>query len=66
VYQNPSTEPIRNVDTDNTLVVYSVCTDSASGQSRAVQALMASPPALPSNDYLGQAGHGFRNANNNN
>lgn len=66
LYQNPSTEPSRVVDTDNTAIVYSVCNDSASNQSRAVQATINSPPPTPTGDYTGQAGHGFRNGNNSN
>ena len=66
LYQNPSAEPSRIVDTDNTAVVYAVCTDSASNQSRAVQATINSPPPTPTSDYTGQAGHGFRNGNNSN
>ena len=63
IYQNPSTET-RIADTDNTAIIYSICRDSASGQSRSVQAILASPPAPPTGDYTGQAGHGFRNGNN--
>ena len=63
LYQNPSSET-RVADTDNTAVVHSICRDSASGQSRAVQAILFSPPPQPTSDYTGQAGHGFRNGNN--
>jgi hypothetical protein len=52
-------------DSNNRIVVYSRCTDLATLQSRAVQALLSVP--LPSaNDYTGQAGRGFRNQGNQN
>lgn len=58
------TDVSRTADNDTYAVVYSVCTDTASGQSRAVQAVISSTAPLSSGDYTGQAGHGFRNANN--
>jgi hypothetical protein len=64
IYQNPSTEVSRIADTDNTVIVYASCTDSLSKQSRAVQAVLKSPPAPPVSDYTGQAGMGMRNGNN--
>jgi Tfp pilus assembly protein PilX len=63
IYQNPSSES-RTADTDNAVIVYSICADSVTHQTRSVQAYMSSPPAVPNGDYIGQAGHGFRNANN--
>jgi hypothetical protein len=63
IYQNPSSES-RTADTDNAVIVFSTCIDSVTHQARSVQAYMSSPPAVPSGDYIGQAGHGFRNSNN--
>jgi hypothetical protein len=63
IYQNPGSEA-PTVDTDNSVVVFSSCVDSITNQSRAVQAVLSSPPPAANGDYTGQAGHGFRNSNN--
>jgi hypothetical protein len=66
IYQNPSPAGIetRIADKDQAVMVYSICWDSVSHQSRAVQALLSSPTPAANGDYTGQAGHGFRNTNN--
>jgi hypothetical protein len=66
IYQNPSTEPSRIADTDNNVVVYSMCTDSSTGQSRAVQALIGSGPPAANLDYAHQAGFGSHGQGNQN
>lgn len=52
-------------DVDGQIVVYSVCTDPTTGQSKSVQAVIKTQ--VPTNtDYSGQAGYGFRGQGNQN
>jgi hypothetical protein len=60
---NGSAQEDYSTDVDNQAIVYSRCFDPISKQTRAVQGLVrASPPTAT--DYIGQAGHGFRNQGN--
>jgi Tfp pilus assembly protein PilX len=64
-YNNPGDPSGIAANGDNMLVVYAVCTDAATTQSRAVQALINVP--LPKrSDYFGQSGMGFQNQGNSN
>jgi hypothetical protein len=53
-------------DHDGQVIIYSKCIELATRQSRAVQAVLSIQSSQPSDDYSGQAGHGFRNQGNNN
>lgn len=68
IYDNDDdsgTSQVYTTDTDGQIVVYSICTDSVTGQSKAVQAVIKTQ--VPTNtDYAGQAGYGFRGQGNQN
>lgn len=65
IYNNPENPASPSADTDGQVVVYSKCWDPSSSQVRVVQAILLVTQAQ-SNDYGGQAGHGFRNQGNEN
>jgi len=62
-YNNPGDTGGYYSDSDNTVIVYSRCTDLLTMQQRAVQAV-TKVSITPKSDYTGQAGHGFRNQGN--
>jgi hypothetical protein len=64
IYNDPA-EASPYTNTKGRVIVYSRCSDLQTGQSRAVQALIA-VTASSSTDYTGQAGRGFRNQGNQN
>jgi len=65
VYNDPGDKGGYTLDGNNTVIVYSRCTDLATLQQRSVQALISVTSSTP-NDYTGQAGRGFRNQGNQN
>ena len=65
VYNNPGDPSGYYSDGDSKVIVYSRCTDLNTLQQRAVSAIVGIT-ATSSNDYTGQAGHGFRNQGNQN
>ena len=60
---NPENPPSPAADTDGQVMVVSRCSDDATHETRAVQALITSPLPITL-DYQAQVGHGFRNQNN--
>jgi hypothetical protein len=64
IYNNPETAPGTVVhDADNTVIVFSRCTEPTSGQSRSLQVIINVPQQF-NDDYTAQAGRGFRNQGN--
>jgi hypothetical protein len=63
IYNNQEVPPSPFADQDGRIFVYARCRDPASGQERAVQALIQ-VPLMRTDDYTGQAGRGFRNQGN--
>jgi hypothetical protein len=65
IFDNDEADNDYTHPSDTQVVVYSRCRDPKTGQSKAVQAMVQS--TVPSNnDYVGQAGYGFRGQGNQN